>query len=89
MEYKNKDYLKALGFGIWESVKTGYTDDVRKDSSENNEKEIDVILSVLSYSNIFKVMKCTSAKQIWDKIQNIYEERSGDFSSCESETTEA
>jgi hypothetical protein len=34
-------------------------------------------------------MKCTSTKQIWDKLQNIYEERSNDCSSCESETKEA
>jgi hypothetical protein len=40
-----KTYLKALGFGIWGSVKIGYTDDVGKESSENNEKEIDFILS--------------------------------------------
>jgi hypothetical protein len=84
-----KTYLKALGFGIWESVKTGYTDDVGKESSENNEKAIDVILSGLSDYEIVKVMKCTSTKHIWDKLQNIYEERSGDCSSCESETEEA
>jgi hypothetical protein len=34
-------------------------------------------------------MKCTSSKQIWDKLQKIYEERSGDCSSCESGTEEA
>jgi hypothetical protein len=34
-------------------------------------------------------MKCTPIKQIWDKLQNIYEERSGYCSSCELETEEA
>jgi hypothetical protein len=69
---------------VWDSVKIGYTDDVGKDSSENNEKTINVILSGLSYFEIVKVMKCTSNKHIWDKLQNIYEEISGDFSNCES-----
>jgi hypothetical protein len=31
-------YLKALWFGIWESVTTSYTDEARKESSENNTK---------------------------------------------------
>jgi len=40
-------YLKALGFDIWESVTTDYTNEVGNESSKNNEKEIDVILSGL------------------------------------------
>jgi hypothetical protein len=31
-------YLRSLGFGIWESVTTGYIDEVGKESSENNAK---------------------------------------------------
>jgi hypothetical protein len=30
--------LKALGFGIWESVTTDYIDEDGKESSENNAK---------------------------------------------------
>jgi hypothetical protein len=30
-----KTYLMALGFDIWESVTTGYTNEARKESSEN------------------------------------------------------
>ena len=33
-----KTYLMALGFGIWESITTGYIDEARKGSSENNAK---------------------------------------------------
>jgi hypothetical protein len=89
-----KTYLKALRFGILESVTTGYTDEVGKESSENNSKAINVILSGLLYSEIVKVMKCTSTKKIWDKLQNIYEERYsediyGDCSCYESNTEEA
>jgi hypothetical protein len=51
-----KTYLMALGFGIWESVTTGYTYEVGKESSEHNAKEIDVILSGLSYYETVKVM---------------------------------
>jgi hypothetical protein len=64
-------YLQALGFCIWESVTIGYTDKDGKESSEKNEKEIEVILSGLLDYEIVKVMKCTTTKQIWDKLQNI------------------
>jgi hypothetical protein len=84
-----KIYFQALGFDIWESITIGYTYEVGKESSENNEKEIDSILSGLSDSETVKVMKCTSSKNIWDKLQKIYEERSGDCSSYESRTKEA
>jgi hypothetical protein len=40
-------YLMTLRFSIWESVIAGYIDEARKESSENNAKEIDVILSGL------------------------------------------
>jgi hypothetical protein len=75
-----KTYLMALGFSIWESVTTGYTNEANKESSEKKGKSIDAILSDLSYSDTFKVIKCTSTKHIWDKIQNIYEERYVDYS---------
>jgi hypothetical protein len=75
-----KKYLKVLGFDIWELVTTGYTNEVGKESSENNEKEIDLILSGLLDYDTFKVIKCTLAKQILDKLKNVYEERSNDCS---------
>jgi hypothetical protein len=84
-----KTYLMALRFGIWESVTTCYTNETTKESSENNAKETNVILSVLSDYDIVEVMQCTSAKHILEKIQNIYEKRSSDCSNYESETKEA
>jgi hypothetical protein len=70
----------ALGFDIWESIVTGYTtpttspiDTVRKKSSENNAKAMNAILCGLSESEFVKVMHCKSTKEIWDKLQNIYE----------------
>jgi hypothetical protein len=84
-------YLQALGFGIWKSIKIGYTNKVGKESCEKNEKAIEIILNVLPYYEIVKVMECTKDKQIWDKLQNIYEERSSEersnyYSCCESKT---
>jgi hypothetical protein len=76
-------YLMALGFGISGSVTTGYTNEVVKESSEHNAKTLDAILSGLLDSNTINIMQCTSIKQIWDKLQNIYEERSNDCSSYE------
>jgi hypothetical protein len=80
-----KTYLMALGFGIWESITTSSAYEARKESSEQNEKAINVILSGLSYFETVKVMQCTSSKYIWDKLNFFYEERSGDCSSYESE----
>ena len=40
---------------------------------ENNSKAKGTILSKLYDSLFFKVMKCNTAKDIWDKLQNIYE----------------
>jgi hypothetical protein len=54
-----KTYLMALGFGIWESVRMGYIDEVVKKSREYNEKTIDVILSGLADFEIVKLMQCT------------------------------
>jgi hypothetical protein len=85
---KNGD-ITSLGFGIFESVTISYIDEIGKDLSENNAKEIDVIWSGLTNYETIKVMKCTSAKYIFNKLQNIYEERSSDFSSYESEREEA
>jgi hypothetical protein len=73
-----KTYLRALGFDIWESITIGYTNEDGKESSETNVKSIDVILSGLSDYETFKVMKCTTTKHIWNKLQNIYEERYSD-----------
>jgi hypothetical protein len=41
--------------------------------SENNLRDMNVILSGLTSSVYVKVMHCDSTKDIWDKIQNVYE----------------
>jgi hypothetical protein len=40
---------------------------------ENNSKAINELLNGLSDTVFTKVAHCKSAKEIWDKLQNIYE----------------
>ena len=41
---------------------------------EDNSKEMNAILSGLTQIIFVKVMHCETAKEIWDKLKNIYEE---------------
>jgi hypothetical protein len=75
-----KTFLQAHGFDVWKAVVDGYkapatppTDKDGKKLSENNLKAKNVILSGLVDSVYVKVMHCDSAKDIWDKLQNVYE----------------
>jgi hypothetical protein len=70
----------ALGFDIWEIIMTGYTTPTNpptyadeKNPSENNAKSMNFILCGLSEFEFVKVMHSESKKEIWDKIQNVYE----------------
>jgi hypothetical protein len=47
--------------------------EMERNSSENNSKDKGTILRSLVDSIFVKVMHCDSAKDLWDKIQNIYE----------------
>ena len=75
-----KAHLMALGVGIWQSVLADYdvldsppTDLHGRKIYENNAKAVDVLLLGLTKTEFVKVMNCKSAKQIWDKLQNIYQ----------------
>jgi hypothetical protein len=75
-----KTFLQAQGFDVWKSVVDGYTtpttpptDRDGKKLNENNSKAKGTILSSLVDSVFVKVMHCDSAKDLWDKLQNIYE----------------
>lgn len=68
------------GFDIWQSVVDGYVapstppnNQVGKRESENNVKAMNAILSGLTKTKIVKDMHCTSAKEMWDKLQRTYE----------------
>jgi len=69
-------YLSALGYDIWEAVENGYTtpftpitDAADKKAYGNNSKAKNVIMCGLVDSDLLRVMNCTSAKEIWDKLK--------------------
>lgn len=73
-------YLSALGFDIWESFKSGYIvpstspiDTTSKKLFESDSKVQNAIISGLVDSELVKVMGCTTAKKIWDKLKSIHE----------------
>jgi hypothetical protein len=75
-----KTYVQAQGFEVWKSVVDGYkeptvppTNENGRKLSLNNSKAKNALLNGLCDSVYVKVMHCSSAKEIWDKLQNIYE----------------
>jgi hypothetical protein len=75
-----KRYMLALGFDVWKSVVDGYTvratlrtDIAGKNICNDNSRAINVILGGLKIYIFVKVMHCKSAKEIWDKVEVIYE----------------
>jgi hypothetical protein len=85
-----KTYIQAQGFEIWQSIVDGYiapavlpTNDKAVKLGQNNSKAKNGLLNGLSEMIFTKVAHCKSAKDIWDKLQNIYE---GDSKVKESKT---
>jgi hypothetical protein len=75
-----KTYIQAHGFEIWQSVVDGYKEPAVPPTNEraiklgqNNFKATNALLNGLYESVFTKVIHCKSAKEIWDKLQNIYE----------------
>jgi hypothetical protein len=75
-----KNFMLALGFDIWQSVVDGYTapttppkDVAGKKICNDNSREVNGILGGLTNSICVKVMHCKSAKEIWDKLEVVYE----------------
>jgi hypothetical protein len=75
-----KTYIQAQGFEIWQSIVDGYTtptvpptNDKAVKLGQNNSKAKNALLNGLSETIFTKVAHCKSAKEIWDKLQNIYE----------------
>jgi hypothetical protein len=75
-----KTYIQAHGFQVWQSIVDGYTtptvpptNDKAVKLGENNSKAKNALLNGLSDTVFTKVAHCKSAKDIWDKLQNIYE----------------
>jgi hypothetical protein len=76
-----KMFMQSWGFHFWKEVVEGYTtpatpltDSNGKKLSENNSKDKNAIPSGMASSIYVKVMHCDSTKDLWDKLQNVYEE---------------
>jgi hypothetical protein len=75
-----KTYLTDSGVDIWYSVVNGYvipnnapTDPNDKNLMSGNSKSRHVILVALAPTIASKVMGCSTAKEVWDKLKSIYE----------------
>jgi hypothetical protein len=75
-----RTYIQAQGFQVWKSIVDGYTtptvpptNDKAVKIGENNSKDTNALLNGLSDTVFTKVAHCKSTKEIWDKLQNIYE----------------
>ena len=73
-------FLQAQGIDVWQVVVNGYNvpaslpiSNAGRNIYEGNSKEMNAILSILVESVFVKVMHCETAKEIWDKLKNIYE----------------
>jgi hypothetical protein len=72
--------LFAIGVDVWLSIENGYnpsktppTDPDEKKAYNYNYKARHNILNALSPTIQTKVRCCTIAKEVWDKLKNIYE----------------
>ena len=79
LECKNESILQDQGVGVWKAVVNRYnvpaippTDQAPKKLYEDNSKAMNAILSSLVETIFVKVMHCETAKEIWDKLKNIY-----------------
>ena len=75
-----KTYVQAKGFDVWQSIVDGHkehvtppTDNDGNKLSQNNLRAKYAILNGQFDSIYVKVMHCDSAKEIWEKLQNVYE----------------
>ena len=76
-----KVYLQAQGTDIWKMIVNRYdipvgpsaTTSTEKKKFEDNSKAMNAILSGSTKTVFVKVMHCEIAKEIWDKLRNIYE----------------
>ena len=72
--------MQSQGVDVWQVVLNEYknpttipTDATGKKIYASNSKVMYAILGGLVGSKLVKVMHCESAKELWDKLKNIYE----------------
>jgi hypothetical protein len=75
---KMKVFLGAQGYDVWYSVVTGYIGSkkpktaTKKELKRNKKIAMDFILEGLPYPVKDKVGQCSSTKELWDKLHNLY-----------------
>ena len=68
-------YIMAHGNKVWDTIQNGFTstaDEQGKKNLVNDAKEKNIIISGLIESAYHKVLGCKTAKNVWDKLENIY-----------------
>jgi hypothetical protein len=80
LEHKDEDIYTGIGISSLAINVYGYTapkvpptNDKAVKLGENNSKATNALLNGLSDTVFTKVAHCKSAKEIWDKLRNIYE----------------
>ena len=75
-----RSYLMELGCDVWKSIINGYKalttaslDMVAKKLNNDNVRDVNAILGGLSNFVFVKFMHCNSTKDIWEKLEIIYE----------------
>lgn len=73
-------HLNCLGFGVWKSIKDGCialdtppTDLAKIRMNKKNSKAKNAIMCGLVDSRLLKVTSCSFARDVWEKLRNIYE----------------
>jgi hypothetical protein len=76
-----KLFLQSQGVDVWQVVLNEYkaptivpTDVARKKLYESNSKAMYAILGGLAGSEFIKVMHCELAKELWEKLKNVYKD---------------
>ena len=65
----------AQGYKVWDTIQNGFTpimNEQCKNNLVNDAKAKNIIISVLIESTYHKVLVCKTAKNVWDKLENIY-----------------
>ena len=68
-------YLLAQGYEVWETIQNGFTwtaEEQGKKNLVNDAKAKNIIISRLIESTYHKDLGCQTAKNVWDKLENIY-----------------
>ncbi|XP_043710218.1 uncharacterized protein LOC122659136 [Telopea speciosissima] len=73
-------YPKSLGYGVWMSVKIGYTiptpditDATELRKYDNDSKAKNTLLSALINTEFARVIGCETTNEVWKKLQSIHE----------------